>query len=79
MNFSVRWWLETSVSTHTCMDTALCAYGQLALRTGTGLRERQTKVPPLQRLGRTAPSPSHPHSRQTILWLPANPIPDTMA
>lgn len=34
------------MSTHTCVDTALCAYGQLALRTGTGLRGRQTNAPP---------------------------------
>lgn len=77
MNFSVRWWLETSVSTHTCMDTALCAYGQLALRTGTGLRERQTKVPP-PRDWAGLPQAPHTHTAD-ILWLPANPIPHTMA
>lgn len=69
---------DICVHIHTCMDTALCAYGQLTL--GTGLGGRQTKAPPTPRRDWVGLSQApQTHNSQTLLWPPANPIPHTVA
>lgn len=65
--------------THTCMDTVLCAHGQLTHPRDKDRLAREThKVSPGQ-TGQGRPKSLIPTAVKTILWLPAKPNPHTVA